>query len=104
MIVMNRKVVIAIIAIVALLIFFVVTRSSKETYVLPDFVAGSYASNICPEGYMLVCLSSELGGLSSTVPFPTSLPPPCHEEKFPIPLCLPQQRYVRPPTKSYYPK
>lgn len=82
--------------------FFVMKRRSKETYTLPDFSVGSDTSNICPDGYMLVCVSSNLHGVSSTIPFPASLANPCPDPSFPsLPLCLPQQRHMRPPALEY---
>ena len=100
----RRKIVIGIVILVFVVLgFFLTNRRSKETYVLPDFsVAGSDTSNICPDGYMLVCVSSNLYGVSSTIPFPASLPAPCSDPAFPsLPLCLPQQRHMRPPAIEY---
>ena len=99
----RRKITIGLIILVFVVLgFFVMKRRSKETYVLPDFSVGSDTSNICPDGYMLVCVSSNLHGVSSTIPFPTSLPNPCPDPAFPsLPLCLPQQRHMRPPALEY---
>ena len=103
--VMERRTIITGLVVLVLLIlgFFVTSRRSKETYVLPDFSSvGSDTSNICPEGYMLICVSSNLYGVSSTIPFPASLPNPCPDPAFPsLPLCLPQQRHMRPPAIEY---
>lgn len=91
-----------IIAIFVILGFFIINRSSKETYVLPTFLEGTDTSNICPEGFMLICVSSNLQGISQTTSFPESLPPPCSISNFPsFPLCLPQQRNMRPPSMEY---
>jgi len=99
----RRKITIGIVILVFVVLgFFVMKRRSKETYVLPDFSVGSDTSNICPDGYMLVCVSSNLHGVSSTIPFPASLPNPCPDSAFPsLPLCLPQQRHMRPPALEY---
>ena len=100
----RRKIVIGLVVLVFVILgFFIMKRRSKETYVLPDFsMVGSDTSNICPEGYMLVCVSSNLHGVSSTIPFPASLPNPCPDPEFPsLPLCLPQQRHMRPPALEY---
>ena len=74
---------------------FVLYRRQRENFQLPDF------NGICPEGYVLSCVSTDLHGISEQIPFPESLPQPCEDPNFPsTPLCLPHSSKVRPPTKK----
>jgi hypothetical protein len=87
----NRDITIAaVVAVVVLVIVLVFLNRSKEEYVLPD-VTGP---EICPVGFVLSCVSKELGGILDTIPFPSSLPQPCEETY--TPLCLPGQQYIKP--------
>ena len=100
---MQRKVVLALV-VAALVVAYLLynRRKTTETYVLPDFNLVGTTSNICPEGYVLVCASSNLYGMSSTIPFPASLPPPCAEINFPsTPICIPHPTKMRPPSEEY---
>lgn len=92
-----------IIVIVLLVVgFFVFNRGLKETYTLPDFINGSESSNVCPDGFMLVCITNDLSSNIQTPHFPESLTPPCKDPAFPsFPLCVPQQRNMRPPSVEY---
>jgi len=93
---MKQQTVVVVCALVIIVVAIFVYRrqTSTESYVLPD------ASNgICPDGYALLCVSSNLYGISETIPFPPSLPDPCNIPDFPSkPVCLPQSKYVRPST------
>lgn len=93
------------VVIIALAIFAYRRRTvTTETYVLPDFNLVGATSNICPEGYILVCVSSNLYGITNTIPFPASLPKPCADDTFPsTPLCIPHPRNIRPPIIDYRP-
>jgi hypothetical protein len=101
---MQRKVVLVISVCVIVIALFMYYRrvSTTETYVLPDFNLVGATSNICPDGYVLVCVSSNLYGISNTIPFPASLPPPCTETTFPsVPICIPHPTKMRPPSEEY---
>lgn len=80
----------AVVSIVLLIVVLVLLNRSKEEYVLPD-VTGS---EICPDGFVLTCVSKELGGILDTIPFPSSLPQPCEDTY--TPLCLPGPQYTKP--------
>ena len=83
-----------------LVVFFVVLvyylYRTRETYVLPDAATG-----ICPDGYVLTCVSKKLEGIEEVIPFPSSLPDPCPDPNFPaFPLCLPDPKHTRPAYKK----
>ena len=83
---------------------FILFRSRRriEEFRLPDFSVGSETSNVCPDGYVLTCVNSNLYGISETIPFPDSLPKPCDIPGFTsTPLCLPHPRNLRPPSLAY---
>ena len=87
----------AFVVFVALVFYF---RRQREEYILPN-VTGS-PSEICPDGYVLACVSKSLEGIEEVIPFPASLPDPCPDPDFPaFPLCLPDPKHIRPPTKQY---
>ena len=71
----------------------------RETYVLPDFSSMGGTSDICPDGFVLACVSSNLHGISETIPFPASLPPPCDPDF--MPLCLPDPSNLKAPSSTY---
>jgi hypothetical protein len=94
------NVVLVVFALVIVVALFVYRRrvSTTETYVLPDFDTGG----VCPEGYVLACVSNELFGMEDVIPFPSSLPPPCNDPSFPSkPICTPAQSQLRPPSEEY---
>lgn len=101
---MQRKVVFAIAVVVFFVAYLLYNRrkSTTETYILPDFNLVGVTSNICPDGYVLVCVSSNLYGISNTIPFPANLPPPCADVTFPsTPICIPHPTKMRPPSEEY---
>jgi hypothetical protein len=101
---MQRKVVLALVVAALVVAYMLYNRrkATTETYVLPDFNLVGVTSNICPDGYVLVCVSSNLYGISNTIPFPASLPPPCTETTFPsVPICIPHPTKMRPPSEEY---
>jgi hypothetical protein len=80
--------------IIVVAIFVYHRQTSTESYVLPDSTDG-----ICPDGYVLVCVSSDLYGVSDTIPFPQNLPDPCNIPDFPSkPICIPHSKHIRPST------
>jgi len=84
----NRDITIA--AVVSVVVLVIVLIQSREKYILPD-VTGP---DICPAGFVLSCVSKELGGILDTIPFPSSLPQPCEDTY--TPLCLPETQYIKP--------
>ena len=100
---MQKQIVFALLFIVLVVLVYFMRNRDRETYVLPNFATAGTTSNICPDGYVLVCVSSNLYGISETIPFPDNLPKPCDDPNFPsIPLCLPHPRNLRPPTNQSY--
>ena len=96
---MQRKVVLVISVCVIVIALFMYYRrvSTTETYVLPD--VDTYG--ICPEGYVLMCVSTDLTGMEDVIPFPASLPVPCTDSPFPSkPICTPHPSKMRPPTNG----
>lgn len=83
---------------VLVVVLFVIYRR-RETYVLPDFSAMGGESDICPNGFVLACVSKSLEGISETIPFPESLPQPCEQEF--TPLCLPDPINLKAPSPEY---
>jgi len=81
---------IAIIAVIAGVVLVVVLIQSREKYILPDVTE----PNVCPDGFVLTCVSKELDGVIDTMPFPSSLPPPCEDTY--TPLCLPGPQHTKP--------
>ena len=72
---------------------------SKEPYVLPDFKNMGTTSNICPPMFVLTCVSSNVQGISQTIPFPSTLPQPCANAY--VPLCLPDPKYITKANLTY---
>ena len=87
----RNTVIVSVVAFVLVLSLLFVGRS-KETYVLPDVTAPG--PDICPEGFVLTCVSKELDGVLETIPFPESLPKPCEDTY--TPLCLPGPEHTKP--------
>lgn len=87
----RNTVIVSVLALVFVLSLLFVGRS-KETYVLPDAAASD--SDICPEGFVLTCVSKDLYGVLETIPFPESLPKPCEDTH--TPLCLPGPEHTKP--------
>jgi hypothetical protein len=83
---------------VVLVAFFVYQRiTSIETYVMPDVSD----QGICPDGYVLMCVSVDLVGIDDVLPFPANLPKPCTDPDFPSkPICTPHPSRLRPPSKK----
>jgi hypothetical protein len=88
---MKRNVIITVVLALVLVLSLFVVRS-KETYVLPDVKASG--PDICPIGFVLMCVSKELAGIKDTIPFPPSLPKPCEDTH--TPLCLPGPEHTKP--------
>jgi len=86
----RNMILIVALAIVLVLSLFVVR--SKETYVLPDVTASG--PDICPPGFVLMCVTKDLAGVTDVVPFPASLPKPCEDTH--TPLCLPSPEHTKP--------
>jgi hypothetical protein len=91
---MKRNVIIIIVLAIVLVLSLFVVRS-KETYVLPDVTAAG--PDVCPPGFILMCVSKELAGVAETIPFPASLPKPCEDTH--TPLCLPGPEHTKPAYK-----
>lgn len=89
---MKRNVVLVCALALVLVLSLLFTGRSKETYVLPD--AASSGPDICPEGFVLTCVSKDLYGVLETIPFPESLPKPCEDTY--TPLCLPGPEHTKP--------
>jgi hypothetical protein len=89
---MKRITVIASVMALVLVLSLLFAGRSKETYVLPDA-----DSDICPDGFVLTCVSKELDGVLETIPFPESLPKPCEDTH--TPLCLPGPEHTKPAYK-----
>ena len=83
-------------AAIAVILYF---RANREKYQLPDFTAVGTESDICPEGYVLACVSADLPGIVNNIPFPENLPKPCKEVD--TPLCLPHPDNIKPPSPEY---
>jgi hypothetical protein len=95
---MKQQTVVLIFALVIIVVAIYHRQKSTEAYVLPDINTDT-SSSICPDGYVLVCVSSNLYGVSDTIPFPPSLPNPCSIPDFPSkPICLPHSKHIRPST------
>jgi hypothetical protein len=94
---MKVLILLAIVAVVVVLFYFF--RANKEKYQMPDFSAVGTESDICPLGYVLACVSSDLVGIEINVPFPPDLPKPCSDNG--IPLCLPHPDNIKPPSAEY---
>lgn len=90
---MKRNVIITVVLALVLVLSLFVVRS-KETYVLPDPTAGV---DVCPPGFVLMCVSKNLAGVMETIPFPASLPKPCEDTH--TPLCLPGPEHTKPAYK-----
>ena len=90
---------IVIIVVFVLLLVALYMYRSKEPYVLPDFKNMGTTSNICPPMFVLTCVSSNVQGISQTIPFPSTLPQPCANTFTPI--CLPNPMYLQPPMPAY---
>jgi hypothetical protein len=88
---MKRNVVLIVIFALVLVLSLFVFRS-KETYVLPDVTADG--PDMCPPGFVLMCVSKDLAGVMDVVPFPASLPKPCEDTH--TPLCLPSPEHTKP--------
>lgn len=86
---MKRNAILVSVLALILVLSLLFAGRSKETYVLPD--AGS---DICPDGFVLTCVSKELDGVLETIPFPESLPKPCEDTY--TPLCLPGPEHTKP--------
>jgi len=89
---MKRSVLVVVAVAVVLVLSLVLFLRSKETYVLPNPTAGP--DDICPLGFVLMCVSKELEDITETIPFPESLPQPCEDTH--IPLCLPGPQHTKP--------
>ena len=90
---------IVLIVVFVLLLVALYMYRSKEPYVLPDFTNMGTTSNICPPMFVLTCVSSNVQGISQTIPFPSTLPQPCANAY--VPLCLPHPRYLRAANQVY---
>lgn len=88
---MKRNVMITVVLALVLVLSLFVIRS-KETYVLPDVTTNG--PDICPPGFVLMCVSKNLVGVTDVVPFPASLPKPCEDTH--TPLCLPSPEHTKP--------
>jgi hypothetical protein len=84
-------VIVSVVALVFVLSLVLFLRS-KETYVLPNPTAEP--DEICPLGFVLMCVSKELEDITETIPFPESLPKPCEDTY--TPLCLPGPEHTKP--------
>jgi hypothetical protein len=89
---MKRSVLVVVTIAIVLVLSLVLFLRSKETYVLPNPTAGP--DDICPLGFVLMCVSKELEDITETIPFPESLPQPCEDTH--IPLCLPGPQHTKP--------
>ena len=87
---MKRNTVIVSVVALVLVLSLLFAGRSKETYVLPDVSE----TDICPEGFVLTCVSKDLYGVLETIPFPESLPKPCEDTY--TPLCLPGPEHTKP--------
>lgn len=94
---MKQKYIFALFFLVFVVAFVLYNRRRTEEYRLPDF---SESSNVCPEDYVLICVTSNLYGISDTTPFPENLPKPCEDDGF-TPLCLPNPKHIKPPSLVY---
>jgi hypothetical protein len=91
---MKRHVLVVVAIAIVLVVSLVLFLRSKETYVLPNPTAGS-DEEICPLGFVLMCVSKELEDIiTDVIPFPDSLPQPCEDTH--IPLCLPGPEHTKP--------
>jgi hypothetical protein len=96
------KKVIALVVVFVVFVVLVYMYRTRETYILPNFSGTGSPSDICPDGYVLTCVSQALEGIEETIPFPPSLPNPCPDPDFPaFPLCLPDPKHIRPPVQQY---
>jgi hypothetical protein len=86
----RNTILVSVLALVLVLSLFMLR--SKETYVLPDVTATG--PDVCPPGFVLMCVSKSLEGVIDTIPFPASLPKPCEDTY--TPLCLPGPEHTKP--------
>ena len=65
---------------------------AREMYTLPN--TKDDGMDICPDGFVLKCVSKLLPGVDDVIPFPASLPKPCEDTH--TPLCLPGPEHTKP--------